>query len=199
MRDGVSEWFCSYPAISHTHCRLVMRETESTGDSAIIWQDHVPTVCQQWERWSQRAVLQLYGKIMYILWIGDRRDGVSWWFCSYPARSCTSCGLAMGETQSAGGSAAIRQDYVHPVGPRWERWCQRVVLQLSDKITYNLWIGNGRDGVNKWFCSYPARSCTSCGSAMEVMESAGGSAAIQQDNIHPVGWQGERQSQLVVL
>jgi hypothetical protein len=61
-----------------------------------------------------------------------------------------------------------------------------VVLQLSGKITYRLWVGNGSDRVNEWFCNYPARSRTSCGSAMGATESVSGSAAIQQDHVLPV-------------
>jgi hypothetical protein len=69
----------------------------------------------------------------------------------------------MGETKSAGCSAAIEQDHVLPVGGIWERQSQRVVLQLSSKITYFLWAGDGRDGVSELLCSYAARSHTNCG------------------------------------
>jgi hypothetical protein len=112
------------------------------------------------------VVVQLSGKITYSLWVGDEIDGVSGWFCSYPARSRTSCRKAMGEMESVGGSAAIRQDHVQPVGCRWERRSQRVILQLFSNITYSLWIGDERDGVSRWLCSYPATSRTYCGSAM---------------------------------
>jgi len=138
----------------------------------------------------------------YFLWAGDGRDGISRLFCSYRVRSrtfCTFCGQAMGETESAGCSAAIEQDHiptvcgrwerrsqrvvveqdhVHSVGGRWERRSRRVVLQLSRKITYILWAGDGRDGVSKLFYSYRARSCTICGRAMGESESAWCSAAI---------------------
>jgi hypothetical protein len=61
-----------------------------------------------------------------------------------------------------------------------------VVLHLSSKITYRLWVADGSDGVNEWFCNYPARSHTDCGSAMGETESVSGSSAIQQDHVLPV-------------
>jgi hypothetical protein len=33
VKDGVSEWLCSFPAISRTFCGRAMRETESAGCS----------------------------------------------------------------------------------------------------------------------------------------------------------------------
>jgi hypothetical protein len=63
-----------------------------------------------------------------------------------------------------------------------------MVLQLSSKITYPLWVGDGKDGVNGWFCSHPARSRTCCRRVMEETESVGGCAAIQQDHVLSVGW-----------
>ena len=108
-----------------------MGETESKGSSVAIWQDHILPVDQRWERWGQLVVLQLSSKITYILWIGDRRDGVSWWFCSYLVRSRTICGSAMGEIESAGSFAAIQHDHVHSVDRQWER-------------------------VSRQFCSHPA-------------------------------------------
>jgi hypothetical protein len=68
----------------------------------------------------------------------------------------------MGDTESAGGSAAIRQDHVHPV------------------------VGDGRDGVSGRFCNYPARSRTDCGSPMGVTESTSGFATIRQDHVQTV-------------
>ena len=116
----------------------------------------------------------------------------------------------MGETESAGDSAELQEDHVLTVGRQWERGTQRVDLQRSSKITYKLWVGNVRDrvsvficsyptrlrticgrmmggGVSGWFCSYPERSPTACGRAMGEMESAHASAAIELDHLHPVG------------
>src|SRR5882762_6792500 len=96
------------------------------------------------------------------------------------------CWRAMGETESARGSASITQDHVPTVGKRWERQSQRVVLHLLSKITYKLLASDGRDRVSACFCNYPARSRTYCWRAMGEMESVCGSATIQQDHIHPV-------------
>jgi len=74
----------------------------------------------------------------------------------------TVYGRATGETESAG-SATMEQDHVLPVGRRWERQSQCVVVQLSSKITYCLWADDGRNGVSRLFCSYQARSRTGCG------------------------------------
>jgi hypothetical protein len=68
----------------------------------------------------------------------------------------------MKEMESAGCSAAIQQDHIHSV------------------------VSDGSDGVNEWFCNYPARSRTSCGSAMGETEPVSGSAAIQQDHVQTV-------------
>jgi hypothetical protein len=129
------------------------------------------------------VVLQLSSKITYPLWVDNGRDGVSKWFCSYPARSRTVYGQATGEAELEDGRVAIQQDHILPVSERserrvsrwvcgysvrshttcvrgWERRSQRVVLQLSSKITYPLvplCPCNGRDSVSKRFCSYPAR------------------------------------------
>jgi hypothetical protein len=70
--------------------------------------------------------------------------------------------------ESAGGSAAIQHDHIPVVAGQWETqsmdgsaasyityflWAddgsQKVVLQLSSKITYPLWPGNGRGGVSR--------------------------------------------------
>jgi hypothetical protein len=113
------------------------------------------------------VVVQLSSKITYQLWAGNGRDGVSGWFCSYPARSRTNYGRAMGETESAGGGVAIQQDHVLAVGGRWKRRSQRAVVQLSSEITYFLWAGDGSQGVSGRLCSYPVRLRTSCRRAME--------------------------------
>jgi hypothetical protein len=62
-----------------------------------------------------------------------------------------------------------------------------VVLQLSSKITYRLWVADGSDGVNEWSRNYPARSRTDCGSPMGVTESTSGFATIRQDHVQTVG------------
>jgi hypothetical protein len=69
----------------------------------------------------------------------------------------------MGETKSAGCSAAVEQDHVPPVG------------------------GSGRDKVSGLFCSYRARSRTHCGREMGETQSAGCCAAIEQDHVLSVG------------
>jgi hypothetical protein len=143
--------------------------------------------------------VQLSSKITYFLWAGDGRDEVSGSFCSYRARSHTLCRWVMGETKSAGCSAAIKQDHVLPVGGRWERRSQRVVLQLSSKITYFLWVGDGRDKVSGLFCSCRARSCTICRWVMGETKSAGCCAAVEQDHVLSVGGRWERRSQWVIL
>jgi hypothetical protein len=113
-------------------------EMESAGCSASTKQDYLRTVGGLWGRRSQWVVLQLSNNITYFLWAGDVRDGVSEWLCSYPARSRTLCGRAMGEMESVGGCVAIEQDHTLPVGRQWERQCQQVVVQLLRKITYFL-------------------------------------------------------------
>jgi uncharacterized protein (UPF0147 family) len=198
-RDRVSAWFCNYPARSRTSCWRAMGETESVRGSATIQQDHVLPVGERWERQSQCVVLQLSSKITYKLLASDGRDRVSAWFCNYPARSRTDCWRAMGETESVRGSATIQQDHVLPVGERWERQSQCVVLQLSSKITYKLLASDGRDRVSAWFCNYPARSRTGCWRAMGETESVRGSATIQQDHVQAVGERWERQCQCVVF
>jgi hypothetical protein len=186
-RDRVSAWFCTYPARSRTRYWRAMGETESVRGSAIIQQDHLPSVVERWESQSQCVVLQLSSRITYFLLASDERDRVSVWFCNYPARSRTAYWRAIGETESVCASATIQQDHVQPVGERWKRRCQCVLLQLSSKITYFLLTRDGRDGVSAWFCNYPARSRTSCWREMGETESVRGSAAIQQDHIQPVG------------
>jgi hypothetical protein len=112
--------------------------------SAAIQKNHMPTVGKQWKIQSQCVFLQLSRKITYPLWAGNGRyrvsvwfcsypekshtycghamgNRVSVWFCSYPARSRTSCGPAMADTVSVYGSAAIQKNHVQIAGDRWER------------------------------------------------------------------------------
>src|SRR5258707_917718 len=105
----------------------------------------------------------------------------------------------MGETESVRGWAAIEQDHVLPVAGQWARRSQFVVVQLSSKITYILWAGDGRDGVSSSLCSYRARSRTFCGRAIGETESVRGCAAIEQDHVHSVGGRWARRSQFVVV
>jgi hypothetical protein len=139
---------CNYPARSRTRCGRAMGDTGLVRGSAAIQQDHVHAVVGQWGIQNQCVVLQPSNKITYFLRAGDRRDRVNAWFCSYLARSRTSCGQTMGETESMCDSAAIQQDHVLAVGGRWEIPSQCMGLQLSNKITYFLWAGDGRDIVN---------------------------------------------------
>jgi len=68
----------------------------------------------------------------------------------------------MGEAESEGCCAAIQQDHVLSVGRRWEKRSQRVVMEVSSKITYFLWADDGE------------------------AESEGCCAAIEQDHVLPV-------------
>jgi hypothetical protein len=151
-----------------------MGEMESMRGSAAIQQDHVLPVSRRWERQGQCVVRQLFSKITHLLWVGDGRYRVSAWVSNYPTRSRTSCGQAMGETESMCDSAVIQQDHILAVGGRWEIPSQCMGLQLSNKITYFLWAGNGRDSM----CD---------------------SAAAQQDHVPAVGARWEIPSQWVVL
>src|ERR1700734_866445 len=74
-----------------------------------------------------------------------------------------------------------------------------MVLRLSSKITYRLWVSDGRYRVSEWFCDYPARSRTVYGWAMGDTKSVHGSATIQQDHVQIAGDRQERQSQRVIL
>jgi hypothetical protein len=95
------------------------------------------------------------------------------------------------EMMSAGCSAAIEENHVLSVGRRWKRWSEQVVVQLWSKITYSLWAGDGRDEVSGLFCSYQARSRTSCGRAMREMQLVGCCVAMEQDHILSVGGETE--------
>ena len=72
----------------------------------------------------------------------------------------------MVETESVRDSAGIEKDHVQPVGGRWARRCECVVVQESSKITYILGAGDGQDGVSAWLCNYRERSPTACGRGM---------------------------------
>ena len=115
-------------------------------------------------------VVQLSSKITYFLWVGSGRDGVSASLYNYQARSRTSYKRAMGETESVPGCAGIEKDHVLSVGGRWARWSQCVVVQKPNKITYPLWVDDGRDGVSAWMCSHAGRSRTLCKQAMGETE-----------------------------
>src|ERR1700733_7408778 len=147
-----------------------------------------------WERQNQCMVQRPSTKITYSLLGVDGRDRVSTWFSGYLLRSHTCCGWAMGDTESVRSSTAIQQDHIRAVGWQSERQSQCVVLQLSSKITYPLWAGDGRYRVSGWFYSYPARSHTNCWRAMGDTESVHGSTAIQQDHVQAVGGRWEIQS-----
>ena len=145
-------WFCSYRAGLHTDCRQVISETDSVCDSAAIKQDHIQAVGGRWVRshtgygwqWVRQCkcmVLQLSSKIMYRLWVCDKRDTVSACFCSYQARSHTGCEQAMGEM----------------------RQCQCMVLQLSREITYRLWVGDGEKKESGMVLQPSRRLRTDCG------------------------------------
>jgi hypothetical protein len=56
----------------------------------------------------------------------------------------------MGDAKSVRSSTATQQDHVLPVSERWEILSQCVVLQLSSRITYNLWMDDGwyRDRIS---------------------------------------------------
>jgi len=62
-----SAWHHNYLASSRTGCWWVMGDTKSVCGSAVIQQDHVPTVGGQQERQSQCVVLQQSSKITYFL------------------------------------------------------------------------------------------------------------------------------------
>jgi hypothetical protein len=148
-REGLSGLFCNYPARSRTYCGSAMGEIESAGGSAAVWQDHVQAVGRRWEIESAGCCAAIQQD--HVQAVGRRWEiRVSRLLCSRPARSHTCCGSPMGVRDSAGCSATIQPDHVHTVGPRWERWSQRVVLQLSSKITYRLWVSDGRDGDSGW-------------------------------------------------
>jgi hypothetical protein len=78
---------------------------------------------------------QLSYKIMYLLWVGRGREMVRKCFSIYPMRSHTLCGR------------------------KRSRDGEKVFLQLSDEITYDLWVG-GRETVRTCFCTNPMRSRT---------------------------------------
>ena len=96
------------------------------------------------------------------------------------------------------GPAPIEQDHIQPVGERCERQSQRMVLQLSSKITYELLASDRRDRVSAWFCDYRARLHTNCWRVMGETESVHGSATITQDHVQ-AGGRWERHSQCAVL
>ena len=108
----------------------------------------------QWARRNECVVVQPSSKITYSLWAGDGGDGVSAWLYNYQARSRTSYKRAMGETESVPGCAGIEKDHVLSVGGRWARWSQCLAEHASRKITYPLWVDDGRDGVRVWLCSF---------------------------------------------
>jgi hypothetical protein len=93
----------------------------------------------------------------------------------------------MGDTELVGDSAAIDDDHVHAVVGQWEIPSQCVCLQLSNKITYFLWAGDGRYRVSVWSCSYPAISRTRYSQVTGDIKSVSDSATIQQDHVLPVG------------
>ena len=62
-----------------------------------------------------------------------------------------------------------------------------MVVQVSSKITYKLWAGDGRDGVSAWMCRYRERSRTICKQAMGETESVRGCAGIEKDHVQLVG------------
>src|ERR1700729_224995 len=68
-----------------------------------------------------------------------------------------------------------------------------MVLGLSSKTTYRLWVVKGRYKVSAGFCDYPARSRTDCWRSTRETESAGDPKTIQQDHVHAVGERWERQ------
>jgi hypothetical protein len=50
----------------------------------------------------------------------------------------------MGDMESVRGSTTIQQDHIQTVGRQWEIQGQWVIQQLSSKVTYFLWAGDGR-------------------------------------------------------
>ena len=60
-------------------------------------------------------------------------------------------------------------------------------MQVSSKITYKLWAGDGRDGISTWLCMRRGRSRTNCGRAMGETESVPGCACIEEDHIQAGG------------
>jgi hypothetical protein len=72
-------------------------------------------------------------------------------------------------------------------------------VQLSTKITYQLWAGDGLDRVSRLLCNYRAISRTRYRRAMGEMESVGGCAAIEKYHVLSVGGRWERGSQRVIL
>jgi hypothetical protein len=79
----VREWCCSYPMRSRTGYNRSMGKTESASGTAAIQRDHIQAAGGQWVRQNQQVFLQLSNRIP------------------------TSCTGAMGEIESAGGSAVI--------------------------------------------------------------------------------------------
>ena len=52
-------------------------------------------------------------------------------------------------------------------------------------------VGDWCDSVSGWFCNYSARSRTHCRRVMGETESVSGSAAIQENHIHPESGNGQ--------
>jgi hypothetical protein len=72
-------------------------------------------------------------------------------------------------------------------------------VQLSTKITYQLWAGDGLDRVSRLLCNYRAVSRMRYRRAMGEMESVCGCAAIETYHVLSVGGRWERGSQCVIL
>jgi hypothetical protein len=96
-----------------------------------------------------------------LLWVVERRQSTH---DSKLSNEVTySLWAGYGDVESVHGSAAIQQDHIQSLGEWWEKQSQCVILQLSSKITYSLWVDDERDRVSAWFCTFPAGSCTICG------------------------------------
>jgi hypothetical protein len=55
----------------------------------------------------------------------------------------------------------ITRDHVPPEGERRQPRGQHAVPQLSEEVTYELRVGEGKEGVNMQFGCYPVGSHTS--------------------------------------
>ena len=97
------------------------------------------------------------------------------------------------------GCAGIEEDHVLPVSGGWAIRSECVVVQVSSKITYRLWAGDGRYGVSAWLCSDQGISRTNCVRGMGKTESVGSCAGIEQDHVPSVGGGRAIRSQCVIV
>ena len=134
----VNKGFCSSQIRSRTSCKWRDVKTPSAIDPAAHRRNHVRSVGGQTAGYRQLWILRLSDEITYSLQVDGRRNPISYASCSSHMRSRTFCRGIDDQKPSPMDSVGDIGDHILSVGRQTTIHSERLVLQLTNRITYCL-------------------------------------------------------------